>query len=37
MHLSSRWETSREPTLQKAKAGKALASSPLTKPTKETR
>ncbi|MBQ1428439.1 MAG: hypothetical protein IIZ06_02115 [Kiritimatiellae bacterium] len=24
MHLSSHWETSREPTLQKAKSGKAL-------------
>ena len=29
MHLSSRWETSREPTLQKAKSGKALESSRL--------
>lgn len=35
MHLSSRWGTPREPTLQKAKSGKALESSPLPEPTKE--
>ena len=37
MHLSSRWDTSREPTLPKAKSGKALESSPLPEPIKETR
>ena len=37
MHLISRWETSREPTLQMAKSGKALESSRLTKTTKETK
>lgn len=35
MHLSSRWGTPREPTLPKAKSGKALESSRLTNPIKE--